>query len=78
MEQFRIWITFENASRHLDTDWCNQDTMIRSLQRLTYGPAAMMGIISEIRVVDMLDSIVFLVVDGKQVFPSQLEAKKVV
>jgi hypothetical protein len=52
--------------------------MIRSLQRLTCGPAAMMGIISEIRVVDMLDSIVFLVVDGKQVFPSQLEAKKVV
>ena len=78
MEQFRIWTTFENASRHLDTDWCNQDTMLRSLQRLTFGPAAMMGIISEIRVVDMFDRVVFLIVDGKQVFPSAIEAKRVV
>ena len=40
-----------------------------SLRRLLHGPVAKMGIITEIRVVDMSDSIVFLIQDGAQVFP---------
>ena len=41
-----------------------------------HGPAAKLGIISEIRVVDMSDSSVFLMQDGKQVFPESAGAPR--
>tara|TARA_X000001388_G_C2206331_1_gene113244 strand:- start:196 stop:414 length:219 start_codon:yes stop_codon:yes gene_type:complete len=69
MDKFRIWITFETGDRHLDTDWCEQEQLLSSLQRLLHGPAARMGIISEIKVIDMMDCTVFLVQNGEQVFP---------
>ena len=75
-EQFRVWITFENDHRILDTDWSAADHVLSSLQRLLHGPAAKLGIISEIRVVDMSDSIVFLMQDGKQVFPESAAAPR--
>ena len=67
--QFRVYITFNSGDQHLDTDWCDQSALMSSLRRLLHGPVAKMGIITEIRVVDMSDSIVFLVQDGAQVFP---------
>jgi|TARA_R100000081_G_C4734347_1_gene125209 hypothetical protein len=69
MDKFRIWISFETGDTHLDTDWCGQEQLLSSLQRLLHGPAARMGIITEIKVVDTMDCIVFLVQNGKQVFP---------
>ena len=69
MEKFRIWITFETGDSHLDTDWCGQEQLLSSLQRLLHGPAARMGIITEIKVVDTMDCIVFLVQNGEQVWP---------
>ncbi len=69
MEKFRIWIKFDNGDDHLDTDWCNQEKLMSSLQRLLHGPAAQLGIISEIKVIDTMDCVVFLVQNGKQVFP---------
>ena len=69
MEKFRIWITFENGHRHLDTDWENQTVILDSLRRLVHGPVAAMGIIKEIKVVDMLDCTVYLIQNGNQVFP---------
>ena len=69
MEKFRIWITFETGDSHLDTDWCTQEALLSSLRRLLHGPAAKMGIIAEIKVVDTMDCIVFLVRNGEQVFP---------
>ena len=69
MNKFRIWITFENGHRHLDTDWEHQTVILDSLQRLLHGPAAALGIIKEIKVVDTLDCTVFLVQNGEQVFP---------
>jgi len=67
--QFRVYITFNTGDQHLDTDWCDQDKLMSSLRRLLHGPVSQMGIITEIRVVDMSDCIVFLVQDGAQVFP---------
>ena len=75
-EQFRVWITFENDHRILDTDWSTAEHVLSSLQRLMHGPAAKLGIISEIRVVDMSDSSVFLMQDGKQVFPESAGAPR--
>ena len=67
---FRIWlkVTGSNA-RHLATDWCEQEQMLSSLQRLLHGPAAKMGIIAEIKVIDTMDCVVFLVQEGNQVCP---------
>ena len=69
-DQYRVWITFDNDHHILDTDWSNVETISSSLRRLIHGPAAKMGIISDIRVIDMMDCIVFLMKDGKQVFPA--------
>ena len=71
--KFRIYITFETGDQHLDTDWCNQDTLMSSLQRLLHGPVSKMNIISEIKVVDLDDYIVFLVQGGKQIFPATIQ-----
>ena len=68
-DQYRVWITFDNDHQILDTDWSDVETTASSLQRLIHGPAAKVGIISEICVVDESDCIVFLMKDGKQVFP---------
>ena len=70
MNKFRIWIKFSGSDEgHLDTDWCEQEQLFSSLQRLLHGPAAKMGIIAEIKVIDTMDCIVFLVQEGRQVFP---------
>ena len=66
-DQFRIWVTFENGMNHLDTDWCGADEIGASLRRLVQGPAR--KLVTEIKVIDMMDTIVFLHQDGKQVFP---------
>jgi len=70
MDKFRIWIKFTGSNEsHLDTDWCTQEELLSSLRRLLHGPAAKMGIIAEIKVIDTMDCVVYLVQEGKQVFP---------
>ena len=70
MDKFRIWIKFTGSNEsHLDTDWCEQEQLLSSLQRLLHGPAAKMGIIAEIKVIDTMDCVVYLVQEGRQVFP---------
>jgi len=67
--KYRVYITFDTGDRHLDTDWCDEQTLLRSLGRLRHGPISKMGVLKEIRVVDADDCIVFLVQDDKVVFP---------
>ena len=56
---FKIHITFaNNGGSHIEEH--NKDTIVSALQRLTRGPAAMMGIVEEVRVVDMDDYTNFL------------------
>lgn len=70
MDQFKVLIKFKGSDeQHLDTDWCDVEKLQDSLRRLLHGPAAAMGIISEILVIDSGDSTVFLVQDGKQIWP---------
>lgn len=70
MDMFKVYVTFNTGDTHLDTDWCDQDTLMSSLRRLLHGPVSRMGIITEIKVVDTGDCIVYMVQDGKQVFPT--------
>ena len=67
---FRVYVTFNTGYRHLDTDWCGQEQLLQSLNRLCHGPVAHMGIIKEIRVVDQDDYTIFLSQSGKIVFPT--------
>ena len=56
---FKVYITFaNNAGSHVEDH--NEDTIVSALQRLTSGPAAIMGMIEEVRVVDMDDCTNFL------------------
>ena len=69
MDKFKIYITFNTGDTHVDTDWCDQETLMSSLRRLLHGPISRMNVLTEIKVVDLSDCIVFLVQDGKQVWP---------
>jgi len=71
--KFRIYITFDTGDQHLDTDWCDEQTLLRSLGRLRHGPISKMGVLKEIRVVDTDDYIVFLVQDNEVVYPKHEE-----
>ena len=41
--KFRIYITFDTGDQHLDTDWCDEQTLYRSIHRLRHGPISKMG-----------------------------------
>lgn len=69
MDKFKIYITFNTGDTHVDTDWCDQETLMSSLRRLLHGPISRMNVLTEIKVVDLSDCTVFLVQDGKQVWP---------
>ena len=71
--KFRIYITFDTGDQHLDTDWCDEQTLLRSLGRLSRGPVSKMGILKEIKVVDEGDCIVFLMQDNQVVHPKSEE-----
>ena len=70
---YRVYITFNTGPRHLDTDWCDEQTVLRSLGRLCYGPVSKMGILKEIKVVDEGDCTVFLMQDDKLIHPKSEE-----
>ena len=56
---FKVYITFaNNGGSHVEEH--DATTINGALQRLVRGPAAMMGIIEEVRVVDMDDCTNFL------------------
>ena len=67
--KFRVYITFDTGDQHLDTDWCDKETLLASIKRLRHGPISMMGILKEIRVVDDGDHTVFLVQNDEVVYP---------
>jgi len=71
---YRVYITFNTGDQHLDTDWCDEQTLLRSLRRLRHGRVSKMGILKEIKVVDEGDCIVFLMQDDKVVHPKSEEA----
>ena len=54
---FKVIMTFTNGGTH--TEEHGEDTLVGALQRLTFGPAARMGLLTEVKAVDMLDCIAF-------------------
>ena len=57
-EIFTTHITFTSGDTHKETT--PAANVVSTISRLTRGPAAQMGIIREVRIVDQMDCIVFL------------------
>ena len=68
METFTTHITFSSGDTHRE-DPVTADKLGSTITRLVRGPAAQMGMIKEVKIVDMMDCIVFLARDNKILFP---------
>ena len=67
---FHTHITFVSGDGHMETT--DEDKLGSTITRLLRGPAAQMGIIKEVKIVEVAtDSIVFLARDNKVVFPTK-------
>ena len=73
METFTTHITFTSGDTNKETT--RQDQLGSTITRLLRGPAAMMGIIKEVKIVDQMDCIVFLARDNNVVFPKPNKSK---
>ena len=71
MEQYKTFITFTTGDGHEEAT--PETEIVSTIRRLLQGPAAKMGMIKEVKIVDMMDCIVFLARDNKIVFPKQRE-----
>ena len=67
-DTFTTHITFASGDTHKEAP-VTEDKLGATIGRLLYGPAAQMGIIKEVKIVDTYDCIVFLARDNKIVFP---------
>ena len=74
-ETFTTHITFTSGDSHKENP-ITADKVASTITRLLRGPAAMMGIIKEVKIVDQMDCIVFLARDGNVVFPAQKSSQK--
>ena len=63
-------ITFASGDTHQEAPITNVEELGATIGRLVYGPAAKMGMIKEVKIVDGWDCIVFLARDNKIVFPN--------
>ena len=68
MANFKIHITFSSGDTHIEEH--TEETLVSAVNRLLRGPAAICGLISEVKVVDMMDCTNLLARDGEIIFPS--------
>jgi len=66
-EIYKVHVEFSNGDTMMEDH--NGQTLQSALQRLVKGPAAMGGLITEVKVVDMFDLTVFLARNNKILFP---------
>lgn len=67
MEKFDVWITFDAGLPIKEVH--DEMTLLDALQRLLHGPAALMGMIKEVKVVDTTDCVIWWAKEGKIVWP---------
>ena len=68
-DTFTTHITFSSGDTHKEDPITTVEELGGTIRRLVYGPAAQMGMIKEVKIVDAWDCIVFLARDNKIVFP---------
>ena len=74
METFTTYVTFKSGDLHKE-DPITADQLGSTIQRLLRGPAAIMGMIKEVKIVDISDCIVFLAQDNNIIHPKPAETK---
>ena len=74
METFTAHITFISGDSHKE-DPVTSDKLHSTITRLMTGPAARMGIIDEVRIVDTADCLVFHAIKNQIVFPKAAKNK---
>jgi|LWDU01.1.fsa_nt_gi hypothetical protein len=72
-ESFVTYITFTSGDTHREDT--SDDQIESTVKRLLRGPAAQMGMIKEVKIVDMMDCTVFLARDNQILFPPQNPCK---
>ena len=75
METFTTHITFRSGDTHKE-DPITSEKLGSTITRLLRGPAASIGMIKEVKIVDQSDCIVFLARNNKIVFPPQNNSQK--
>ena len=73
-ETFTTHITFTSGDSHKE-DPITADKLASTITRLVRGPAAQLGMIKEVKIVDNMDCIVFLARDNNVVFPRPNKSK---
>ena len=73
-ENFKTHITFSTGDSHIEDTPASK--VVSTITRLVQGPAARLGMIKEVKMVDMNDSIVFLAKDNKVLFPRPNNSRK--
>ena len=75
METFTTYVTFKSGDLHKE-DPITADQLGSTIQRLLRGPAAMMGMIKEVKIVDISDCTVFLAQDNNIIYPKPTKSKE--
>ena len=68
-DTYTTYITFTSGDTHKE-DPIGADKVASTITRLVRGPAAQMGMIKEVKIVDSWDCIVFLARDNKILHPA--------
>jgi len=72
-DQFSVFWTDPDGTMHTEFKFKGIDDVQRAVTRLTRGPAAMMGAVVEVLVVDSDDCTNFLWKKGKVLFPTEAD-----
>lgn len=75
-ETFTTHITFSHGGGYLKENPIPGDKLVSTITRLCDGPAAVMGMIKEVRIVDDMDRICIHILGRNIVFPMELAERQ--
>jgi len=70
MENFKTHITFKTGDKNIENT--QEDNLIATINRLIKGPAALLGMIDTVYIIDSMDRIVFQSKNNKIIFPTTI------
>ena len=76
MDLFSVFWTDPQGTMHTEFKYKPIEDVQSAVARLTRGPAATLGIVKEVRVVDTTDCLNFLWKNGEVVFPTEADLAK--
>ena len=71
MENFKTHITFTTGDKNIEDT--PEDNLVSTVKRLTSGPAALLGMIDTVEIIDDMDRIIFQSKNNEIIFPKIAE-----